>query len=175
MLERMVTNIENLTAPEFTRGAVKFHIDKMPALAAWTLLDKTRRELAAQTDAQDATSLAHSAAVFVKGVMLLPHAFVEELRQELFEHIRFQGGAVAKGWADLAGMEDTAFQDQEGDIVYELIIRSLVVNFEKSCKRVVRDSGLLDLVSALKNAVSYPASSQDRSAPESASTGTSTN
>jgi hypothetical protein len=41
----MVTNIEKLTAPEFNRGAVKFHIDKMPALAAWTLLDKTRREL----------------------------------------------------------------------------------------------------------------------------------
>jgi len=174
MLEKMLNNIENMTAPEFTRGAVTFHINKMPAVVSWKLLDKSRRELAAQTNAQDATSLAHTAAVFVKGVMLLPHNFVEELRGELFQHIQFKGKNVEKGWADLAGMEDTAFQDMEGDIIYELIIRSLVVNFEKSCKRVVRDSGLLDLVSALKNAVSFPDSSQDPSAPDSADMETST-
>ena len=124
----------NLTAPEFTKGEVKFVIGKLAPMEAYHFIDKIRNMVGGATDTSTITK--DSWAAFLAGAILkLPHNDLEFIRKQLFEHIEFTA-PDAPGLRPLAGSEDIAFKDLDAGIVYEMIVRAFSVNFTDILVRI---------------------------------------
>ena len=119
-------------------GEVDFQIEKLPAMEAWRVFEKIRHAFAT-CDIGDPKGIGQIV-TGIKAVMALPVEFVDGIRAELFTYIKFrtkQSDGNMSDWITLSGMEATAFEDLEAVAVYNLISRSLSVNFTESFNAII--------------------------------------
>ena len=144
-----ISLLNGLTNPEFSLGGVKFQIIKLSPMSGFNLSEKIRFALASSADAVDIGDNAinndkdgqnqlelAAAVLFCKAVLKLHPATIEEFRNTLFESVEFSGGDISQGWMKLKGMEDMAFKNPFH--IYEVLVRSLVVNFTGSFKELMQ-------------------------------------
>ena len=134
-----INNLESWTEPECQIGETRFFIDKLGAMEAWRILERIRHELSrTPLELTDTTDVG----VLVRAILALDPVFIERLRRDLFEHVRFVN-TKALSPQPLAGAEDMAFEGEgvEPVAVYEVLVRSLAVNFTASFGAVVSQFG----------------------------------
>ena len=147
-----IDNPGGLLEAECEIGDTRFMLDKMGAMEAWRVLEVIRKEISnvaglpitdlmTQLRGADMDDAIRIGAKVAMAVMGLPVPFVEGLRKTLFKHVRFTGNG-AKTPQVLAGAEDMAFNGLEPVAIYEVLVRSLAVNFSPSFA-----GGLPDLIS----------------------------
>ena len=142
-VEALKDALNGFAKPDWAVGKRKFRISKMGALKAFQLGEKVRHALA-QVDINPGAVAGGNKSdmalgVLLQGVLSLPPATVEEIRDELFEHADFSGDDIKKGWLNVGQNMDMAFKDLEARHVYELMVRSLVVNFFGSFAGLISD------------------------------------
>ena len=131
----LVSDPEALLATEFAIGETRFRIAKLAAIPAWRLLERIRAEVGRtlqgldMPEAGEGKSAAMVAAL--SAVLALPEPFVESLRVTLFKHVQYSNRHVGQ-LSPLDGSEDSAFDGLEPVAVYEVLVRSLAVNFSPS-------------------------------------------
>ena len=128
--EDIMKGIKGLKDSEFEIEKVKFQIKKLSPIAGFHLFEKIRYELSVNADTAEAQP--DSPLLFFKAVLTLEPDVIEDIRNILFKNISFRGNGVETGWMDLDGSEEMAFQNMEPVHIYELLIRSLSVNFTGS-------------------------------------------
>ena len=141
--------LDGLTEPEVEMMGTRFFIAKLPAMAAFDLMELIRHELG---KSQSVTLPEGAPDVLVSGlirmVMSLDPAFVSGVRRKLFEHVSFSNQRVPTP-QQLAGAEDMAFDGLEPVAVYEVLVRCLAVNFTPSLRALGSRLGDADLSSIL--------------------------
>ena len=137
-----IDNPGELLEAECQIGDTRFHLDKMGAMEAWRVLEVIRKEASnvaglpitdLMTQLRGATmdDAIRIGAKVALAVIGLPVPFVEGLRKTLFKHVRFTGNG-AQTPQMLMGAEDMAFNGLEPVAIYEVLVRSLAVNFTPS-------------------------------------------
>ena len=145
----------DLTKTEFEIGDTRFFIAKLPAMAAFDLLEAIRHELgksqALSLPSMDALDNEDRSIVsLLKIVLSLDPAFVRKVRSALFEKVSFSNSRVPAP-QQLAGAEEIAFDGLEPIAIYEVLLRSAAVNFTPSLDALVsrlRDAPLVSSPSA---------------------------
>ena len=88
----------DLTKTEFEIGGTRFAASKLPAMAAFDLLEAIRHELGKSQALSLPTEVLNegdrSIAAFLKIVLSLDPAFVRQVRQKLFEKVAFSNARV---------------------------------------------------------------------------------
>lgn len=128
--------LKNLDAGKVKLGKVTFTFSKMPALEGWRVLDKIRNAMAeTQIDPDQ-----NEALTILRAILALDSAFVEQLRVDMFVWIEFSSPQTTP--QTLLGAEDMAFAELEPSDVYEVLLRSLAVNFTASFRSLRSRLGL---------------------------------
>ena len=141
--------LEGLTDTDIEIDGTRFFIAKLPAMAAFDLMELMRHELgksqsgAVSNDGSDAMLPG-----LINMVMSLDPAFVSQVRRKLFERVSFSNQRAPTP-QQLAGAEDMAFDGLEPVAVYEVLVRSLAVNFTPSLRALGSRLGDADLSSIL--------------------------
>ena len=134
----------DLTKAEFEIGGTRFAVSKLPAMAAFDLLEAIRHELGKSQALSLPTKALNeddrSIAAFLKVVLSLDPAFVRQVRQKLFEKVAFSNTRVPTP-QQLAGAEEMAFDGLEPIAIYEVLLRSAAVNFTPSLAQIHRRDG----------------------------------
>lgn len=128
--------LEGYDDPETTIGEVRFIFDRMGAMEGWRVLESIRTEMATT----ELPSGADAGESFIRMVMALSPAFIDRLRQTMFAHVRFSRSTNTL--LRLAGGEDMAFEGLEPIAIYEVLLRSLAVNFTPSWRDLASRLGL---------------------------------
>ena len=123
--------------PELVIDGTRFVVGKLPAMAAFDLMEQIRRELGKLSGvvAQGETGDAVVGNV-LQLVLSLEPSFVAQVRRKLFEKVSFSN-QHAPAPQQLAGAEDMAFDGLEPVAVYEVLLRCLQVNFTASLRALV--------------------------------------
>ena len=138
---------EKLMADEFSIGETRFFVAKLPAMAAFDLLESIRHELSKSADMSlSEVGAAKTIGSLIKVVLSLNPAFVARVRRKLFEKVSFSNERMVSPQA-LAGAEDAAFSGLEPMLVYEVLIRCLAINFTASWQYAVSKFKDVDLTS----------------------------
>ena len=124
-------SVATWTEPEATIDGTRFFFGKLPAMRGFEVLEQIRVEIGDKAD-EELTAGIES---LLKALLSLSRGFVETLRRELFKAVRYSN-ARAQTPQVLAGAEDTAFDGLEPIAVYEVLGRSLAVNFSDSFRRL---------------------------------------
>ena len=136
---------EELTKTEFEIGRTRFFIAKLPAIAAFDLLELIRHEVGKSADLVVPEGSENKRVATLLPLMLsLDPAFVKRVRTTLFEKVSYSNDRVPTP-QKLAGAEDMAFDGSEAVAVYEVLLRCLAVNFTASLRAVgskFKDAGL---------------------------------
>ena len=126
------TSIDSLTETEVEIAGTRFFIAKLPAMAAFDMMEIVRHELGRSQ--AGALQNGEPDAMFpglINMVMSLDPTFVSQVRRKLFERVSF-ANTRASTPQQLAGAEDMAFDGLEPVAVYEVLVRCLAVNFTPS-------------------------------------------
>ena len=115
------------TELDFQIGKTSFTITKMGAMSAWRLLEQIREKLG-QTELDSYTGESQG---FLQTVIGLDSSFVDRIREELFGYVYFTNDS-ARTQQKVVGAEDMAFMGLEPSAIYEVLLRSLAVNFMPS-------------------------------------------
>ena len=154
-----LSNPDSLLETEFSIEETRFVIGKMKAMEGFACLERIRVQLG---QSSDWTGLAEKVSedkeiaskqrftALMRSVLALPAMFIESLRVQLFKHIRFQN-AHAVTLAPLIGNEDSAFDELEPSAIYEVLARSLAVNFTPSFRGVVETISKLGSLESTSN------------------------
>ena len=137
--EGLNIDLEALLEPKVQIGDIHFVINKMKAMEAYDLMDDIRLQVAQSAgmpmlgigdslDEQSSWILS-----LIAMVMGFDKQFVERVRRRLFQRIEFLDPHSSSNRV-LAGNEDIAFAGLEPLVVYELIVRSLAINFTASLR-----------------------------------------
>ena len=130
------SSIEALTKTEFEIGRTRFFIAKLPAIAAFDLLELIRHEVGKSADLVVPEGSENKRVATLLPLMLsLDPAFVKRVRTTLFEKVSYSNDRVPTP-QKLAGAEDMAFDGSEAVAVYEVLLRCLAVNFTASLRAV---------------------------------------
>ena len=138
--------MEDITREMVEIDGVMFHFHKMKAMQGWRVFEKIRQSIAT-VDIGDPENIGKSIAVGIKALASLPIEFIDDLRADLFKHITFRSRKTegnSQPEQQLHGLEDMALEGVKPIAIYELIVRSLAVNFTESF------SGLVSHFPALK-------------------------
>lgn len=108
-----------------------FRFAKIPAMEAWTILEMIRVEVGRTLDRQLGDT---DAQAVLRIIMTLRTEFIGRLREAMFAHVTFS--CRLTDWQTLAGAEDTAFNGLEPAAVYDVLLRSLAVNFTESFRQL---------------------------------------
>lgn len=144
-----------ITEKEFEIDGTKFAINPLGAMDGFALLEEIRVELGdsidlggmrdtLQSDSSEGAALASGAATFARTVMRLRPEFVERVRSKLFSRITFHNSHTTTP-QPLQGFEEMAIRSPFTP--YELLVRSLAVNFMTSIPASV--SGLVKGLAAM--------------------------
>ena len=167
--------MSDFTEKNFSIGEVNFVVDKMGALKGWKVLEKCRKAMASTEVAPSKGQSAQALGMF-KALMGLDPEFVEWLRTEMFNTVRFQAKSPdghAQPWLPLsnAGNVDMCFESLEPVHIYEVMARAFAVNFTGSWQELLsRFTVLQALVGNLSRQSTSTPSSPDQSKPDSADT-----
>ena len=130
--------MDEFTAKEFEIEGTQYAIEPLGAMDGFALMEEIRRELGdaidisgmrntIETDAgEEATAIANGAVAAARTLFRLNPVFVERVRARLFSRIKFKNEHAAT-YQPLQGHEELAFESPF--VIYELIARSLAVNF----------------------------------------------
>ena len=128
---------DELLKPEVSIAGTQFRLDKIPTMEGYHILEGIRRA-AADTirDPLPMISVDPSLAILF-AILKFEVPFVESLRMKLFAHIKFSSATTSL--VRLKGSEDEAFEKCEPSAVYEILFRSLAVNFTASFRNLLGD------------------------------------
>ena len=141
--------LEGLTDTDIEIDGTRFFIAKLPAMAAFDLMETIRHELGrSQAPAAPENAPDVLAPSLIRVVLSLDPAFVSQVRRKLFERVSFSNQRAPTP-QQLAGAEDMAFDGLEPVAVYEVLVRSLAVNFTPSLRALGSRLGGADLTSIL--------------------------
>jgi len=125
----------------FSIGKVSFELVNIPAMAQWDIAELLREALG-NGGALTAPGTGEDPLKFVAALMAsLDRKDVLEIRDALFEHVRFKSPDQLKPMP-LAGLEDSAFVDAGFSGVYEVMARAIHVNFTGCLTDLVNRLGL---------------------------------
>jgi hypothetical protein len=142
---------------EFNIDEVKFRINKMSAISAFPVLESIRSEMGkasidlpedSKTSGKSQPKVDAGTAMMqglLKSILSINPEFVDNLRIKFFKNIEAKTPETTTGWLGVHGNEDLIFATLEASAIYELIVRSLVVNFTRSFKEIssrLKDAGL---------------------------------
>ena len=136
--------------PEFEIDGVKFRINKMNAITSFPVLESIRAEMGKSNFDLPETGGSVDAATsmiqeLLKAMLSVNPEFVEGLRVKFFKNIEAKTEDTTAGWLKISDNEELVFAKLEASAIYELIVRSLVVNFTRSFKEIglrLKDAGL---------------------------------
>ncbi len=133
----MLDAIDNITATEFSIGEVEFKISKLPAMKGFDLMEAIRHEFSkASIDVDiDVSNPRKAGAELLKSVLGLDPAFVARVRTDMFKNVHYRGNG-AQTFTVIYGTEDMAFKGLEPISIYEVLGRSLAVNFTDSFQEI---------------------------------------
>lgn len=118
--------------PDRLGGTVTFTFKKMMPLDAWKLFDAMRPSIAGVLGKFPEDLKAPGAAGQVAAAIgEFPPMVLEAIRSELFKFVKYQS-ATTQSPNTLFGDENSAFQNLEPVIIYEVIVRAFLVNFFES-------------------------------------------
>ena len=119
-----------LAISKFQIKNIKFNITKLSPMAGFELFEKIRYVLASRSAEMEMPSDPLSISTLVYKIALsIDPVIVKEIRETIFENVQFSGDSITKGYAQLSGLEDVAFETLEPMHIYEVLGRGLVVNF----------------------------------------------
>lgn len=124
--------LSKLKDPKFKIKKTSFVVSKLPPMQGLELAEYLRYHLAKSADSftiNDNASEKENAMLFFKAVIGMKPEVVANIREKLFEHVQFSGNGVEKGYMDLTGAEDMAFQGFEISDIYQVLGRALFINF----------------------------------------------
>ena len=136
-------SLGGLLETEVTIGTTRFFFAKLPAMAAYDVLEDLRYEfgqipnLLSDLEVGELGTKSQREQVVVRALMhaftgLRPQ-FVKQIRDKLFQVVSFSN-AQAQTPQVVRGAEDTAFNGLESSAVYDVLLRSLAVNFTDSLR-----------------------------------------
>ena len=143
-----LSNPDALLETEFGIEETRFVIGKMKAMEGFACLERIREQVGQSLGLE--VSTASTPAALLRIVLSLPTTFVEKLRVQLFKHVRYQN-AHAVTLAPLTGNEDSAFDALEPSAIYEVLARSLAVNFTPSFRGIVETISKLGSLESTSN------------------------
>ena len=129
--------MDEFTAREFEIEGTRYAIEPLGAMDGFALMEEIRRELGDAIDISgmrstieseegESAAIANGAIAFARTLLRMDPAFVERIRAKLFSRIKFQNQHAAT-YQPLHNNEELAFDSPF--VIYELIARSLAVNF----------------------------------------------
>ncbi len=125
-----LNNIEDLQATEKEIDGTTFTFGKLTAMKGWEWVLLVREEVGKVVPAGLPPLMALD-----KAILLLPTPFVLRLQGAMFEKVEFANARTTL--QQLQGAEDTAFADSNPGAVFEVLIRSLAVNFSDSFREII--------------------------------------
>lgn len=127
---------DKIKEPEFEIGDVKFNIAKLDAFSGWQVLEAMRYEMS-KNSFKD-VALDGTTEKTIQALMALDPVFVNEIRSKVFAKVEFKTKDVERGWfkIDSAEMIAMCFADLEASAIYEVLFRSLAVNFTQSLTEI---------------------------------------
>lgn len=146
-------NLENLPTdeliqPEFSIGETHYTVIKFGSLEGWRVFEHIR--LAVGTSDLDIDGNLDNKAIlgWIKAILALDLSFVDGLRVTLFKNISFRNTSAASP-QPLSGAEDMAIAEPLH--IYEIMFRSLAVNFTPSFIDILSRLGGESLVKLKQN------------------------
>ena len=118
----IIEALEPYNTPEHEIGGTRFVFGKVSPMEGMDILEDLRVECSRVVNLRQWAS-ANPFAI----LLAFDKLFVRALQERLFKHVRFVTAATSS--QILRGAEDTAFEGLEPIRVYEVLIRSLSVNF----------------------------------------------
>jgi len=118
------------TAKTVQLGQTHFRIEKLPAMAAFDVLEQIRVALGGVWPDVDLDSGVGSG--MLGAILRIPKDELAQIRAALFRAVFFRSPKVRGQEATLAGMEDMAFEGLEPVSVYRVLIGAVAVNFRDS-------------------------------------------
>ena len=137
--------MDNMKETKFSIGDVQFSIKKLNALAGFRMLESIRYEMSKTEITKGVTDEKDVMQKLITSIMSFDPDFIEGLRVTLFVNIEYKTPDVERGWLPLTDTLDMAFADLEPSAIYEVLARSLVVNFTRSFEEILsrlKSSGL---------------------------------
>ena len=119
--------LEQYTEPQCVIGNMTFKFRKMPPFDAFFTADKIREELAQVAMEDVVTQGTGTLLDFIFAVAKVRSGFVRHLCGEMFPYVYFTDG-TGDGMV-LAGNEGRAFEKMQLTDIYQVLVRSLAVNF----------------------------------------------
>ena len=119
--------LEGMRDEQWTTGKVTFQFLKMPVFDAFRVADKIRQELALRLEGVLARGSDNADAEFITAVAQANPEFVQELCNEMFKHVVYR--TSSNDGQILQGRENTAFAGMRLTEIYQVLGRSLAVNF----------------------------------------------
>jgi len=111
-------------------GQTHFRIEKLPAMAAFDVLEQIRVALGGVWPDVDMESGIGSG--MLGAILRIPKDELAQIRAALFRSVFFRSPKVRGQEATLAGMEDMAFEGLEPVAVYRVLVGAVAVNFRDS-------------------------------------------
>ena len=119
--------LEQYTEPKCVIGNMTFSFRKIKPFDAFFIADKIREELA-QVAMEDVVANGTGTALdLILGVAKVRAGFVRDMCSEMFPHVYFTDGTGDA--MVLSGNEDRAFGNLQLTDIYQVLVRSLAVNF----------------------------------------------
>ena len=126
-------DISSLLEQRVTLGTTEFQIRKLLPMDAFDTLELIRAAIGSTMDAASLLAMAQRdpLAAVVQLVMRLTPASVATIRRRLFRELSFRNRQY-RDWTPVDGNEGNAFMDLQPFHVYEMLVRTLAVNFIES-------------------------------------------
>ena len=124
-------DLKRFSETEFQIENTRFRIAKMNAYDAVPYFDKIREQIAGVLGSTASVSDHESSAVgmLITGIVGINPAFRAEIQDDMFKLVEWRRAPQFDRWHGLEGMEKQAFRELEYTDVYEVLLRTLVVNF----------------------------------------------
>ena len=135
-----VIDIEAWSQETWEAGESTFYFDKIPALKAWDILEYIRANAGRTLASTELGTGSASGMQLLQALIGVDADFVKRLRSKMFAHVYFVRPGVALTKQRLAGAEEIAFLDLDAMDIYQVLGRSLAVNFLHSF-RLIAESG----------------------------------
>ena len=125
---------EKFAEPEFQIGSTHYRVVKFAAKQGWQLFEQIRREFGKSDFDIDGNLDMKAFLSLLKTVLELDTVFVEKLRVTLFANV-FYRNEHAQTEQSLLNSEDMGVEEPLD--IYEIMFRSLAVNFTRSFKGLI--------------------------------------
>ncbi len=131
---------DKIKEPKFKIGDVEFSVIKLDAYSGWNMLEEIRHEMS-KTEISGSSIADQQQGIqkFLASVLSLDPVFINGIRSKLFAKTEFKTKDVEHGWLKIDSDEMVAmcFANLEASAIYEVLVRSLAVNFTQSFNEIV--------------------------------------